>query len=323
MKPVVSLATGFVVLGDFAMKWLVSCCCAAWLAACMPIEMETLHEAAPQAPIVAQALSASDVAKMQSPDELGYRLTRKSGDETTQNASPNKKSSKKAKAKQPEKRDIRYFDKLRRPEVRPTKNGFYREIIGRTADGRLVVQDFYQNDDVPFTSPYIAAKDAKLRIFGDVSAIDSRVAWYAPNGSLLKMAVYANGVEQGEVWLFANNRVSAYVRDDLAGVQAASAVGDVLSGSLKMQFFYPNGALMAERLTQNGNSNILFYYENGSAMLRLEDTPRQSTRLAWDRAGKTVAPQDIRADLLAVQTRIQADLKAMKREKDLMNDLIE
>lgn len=305
------------------MKSLKQCWCVVFLVACVPVEMADLNEPAPQAPAVVKSLTASDVLAMQSPEQLGYRLTKKVAQAAP---APNTSRPKKGKAAQSnaptEKRDIRYFDRLRRPEVRPTKNGFYREIIGKTGDGRRVVQDFYQNNDVPFTSPYIAIKDAKLKIFGDVSAIDSRVAWYAPDGSLLKMAVYDKGVEQGEVWLFAHNRLSAYVRDDLGQNQAASAEKTV-SGSLNMQFFYPNGNLMAERHSQNGNSNILFYYDNGTAMLKIDDTPTQSTRVAWDKSGKTVAPHDIAADLQAVQARIRADLKAMKREHDLMNDLLD
>lgn len=306
------------------MKWIKQGLCVLLLAACVPVEQ--LDEPAPQAPVGVKSLTASDVLAMQSPEQLGYRLTKKTENkpDATDDASPKKNAKHRQKTPQmAENRDIRYFDKLRRPEVRPTKNGFYREIIGKTADGRLVVQDFYQNNDTPFTSPYIAVKDAKLRIFGDLSAIDSRVAWYAPDGSLLKMAEYANGQELGEVWLFAQNRLSAYVRDESLLPQTASAAENALSGSLKMQFFYPNGNLMAERRSQDGNSNIVFYYDNGAAMLKMDDTPQKSTRLAWDKSGKTAAPSDIYADLLAVQTRIRSDLKAMKREKDLMNDLIE
>lgn len=287
------------------MKWIKRTACCVVLTACLP-EMKPLDEPPPSAPNVS-VITASDVATMQSPEQLGYRLNKR--------ATELPKSTKNNKIKTPPKetRDIRYFDKWRRPEVRPIPQGFYREIIGRTNDGRVVVQDFYQQNDTPLTSPYIAVKDAKLRIFGDTSVMDSRVAWYAPNGALTKMSVFQDGKEQGEFWLFQQNRLSAYVLDSAEN-------GD--SGSLKMQFFYPNGKLMAERNSQNGSSDILFYYETGAAMLSIRDTPQQSTRLAWDKQGKPTAPSDIQTDLLAVQKRIQTDLKHIKREKDVMYDLI-
>lgn len=289
------------------MKWIKITACCVLLTACLP-EMKPLDEPPPSAPTVS-AITASDVVAMQSPEQLGYRLNKRATELPKNNQNNKKKTTNNPK----EQRDIRYFDKWRRPEVRPTKNGFYREIIGRTSDGRVVVQDFYQNNDTPFTSPYIAIKDAKLRIFGDTSAIDSRVAWYAPDGSLTKMSVFKDGKEQGEFWVFQQNRLSAYVLDLL---------GEENSGSLKMQFFYPSGKLMAERHSQNGNSDIVFYYETGMAMLSIHDTPQQSTRLAWDKQGKPAAPSDIHADLMAVQTRIQTDLKQIKREKDVMYDLV-
>lgn len=289
------------------MKWINKTICCFFLMACVP-EMKPLDEPPPSAPHI-PIITASDVALMQSPEQLGYRLN----SARAQSAKPNQKNKKIAESEKIS-RDVRYFDKLRRPEIQPSKNGFYREIIGRSHDGRLVVQDFYQNNHTPFTSPYIAVKDAKLRIFGDTSALDSRVAWYAPDGTLTKMSVFKNGKEQGEVWLFQQNRLSAYVLDSQK---------EGHSDSLKMHFFYPSGKLMAERHSQNGNSDIVFYYETGSAMLRIHDTPQQSTRLAWDKYGKPVAFQDIDADWRIIQTRIRADLRQMKREKDLLNDWIQ
>lgn len=260
------------------------------LSACVP---EQKIEPVPQAPKLA-VLSASDAIAMQSPQTLGYQVFNPQ--------------------KNPDKRSIRYFDKWYRPEVRATKNGFYREIIGKTPDGRAVVQDFYQNNDTPYTTPYIAIKDAKLRLFDNKSAIDSRVGWFHADGTLNFIADYQNGKPQGEWWLFQNQKMVAHIIDKIEKKD---------DDMVQMRFFYPNGSLMAERITRQENSKIFFYYEHGSAMLQIEDTPKQSTRIAWDAQGKTVAPQDIQAELNRVQGEISRHLKKIHKESDLLNKIIQ
>lgn len=293
--------------------------CCIILAACLP-EMKPLDEPPPSAPTTS-IITASDVAAMQSPQELDYRLNKYHAERQKPTAHQNKA---KMKPNLGEQSHVQYFDKWHRPEVHPTQHGFYREIIGRTDDGRMVLQDFYQDNNTPFTSPYIVVKGAKLRLFGDTSMIDSRVAWYAPDGSLIKMLTFKDGKEQGEFWLFENNRLSAYILNSKHKSNNLSDDKTINeSPILQMQFFYPSGRLMAERNTKNNTTDILFYYETGAAMLCVHDTPQQSTRLAWDKQGKPAAFNDVHVDLVAVQKRIQNDLKKIKYEKDIMYHIID
>ena len=55
---------------------------------------------------------------------------------------------------------LHYLDAKRQPADKPVKDGYYRKELGKTADGRLVVQHFYQNSDKPASAPFLLKKDA-------------------------------------------------------------------------------------------------------------------------------------------------------------------
>ena len=37
----------------------------------------------------------------------------------------------------------------------PSNEGYYRELLGKTAEGKRVVQDFYQSSQTPQTAPFV------------------------------------------------------------------------------------------------------------------------------------------------------------------------
>ena len=53
---------------------------------------------------------------------------------------------------------LHYLDAKRQPADKPVKDGYYRKELGKTADGRLVVQHFYQNSDKPASAPFLLKK---------------------------------------------------------------------------------------------------------------------------------------------------------------------
>ena len=76
----------------------------------------------------------------------------------------------------------------------PANNG-HRKILGETADGRLVIQDYYQNSDRPRTAPYI------LNRYGDPQILtinaDSKLVWYNQDGSVYAIQHYHDGQPAG------------------------------------------------------------------------------------------------------------------------------
>ena len=53
-----------------------------------------------------------------------------------------------------------YFNAGGSPVDQATAGGYYRKALGKTADGRLVVQDYYQDSGKPQTAPFILKKTA-------------------------------------------------------------------------------------------------------------------------------------------------------------------
>ena len=79
----------------------------------------------------------------------------------------------------------------------PANNG-HRKILGETADGRLVIQDYYQKSDRPRTAPYI------LNRYGDPQATliinaDSKLVWYNQDGSVYAIQHYHDGQPAGTI----------------------------------------------------------------------------------------------------------------------------
>ena len=64
-----------------------------------------------------------------------------------------------------------YYDAKHRPASQPVQDGYYREVLGKTADGRALVQHFYQNSGKPATlcpAPYPVMADGVSLEFDDV-----------------------------------------------------------------------------------------------------------------------------------------------------------
>ena len=68
-----------------------------------------------------------------------------------------------------------YFNAGGSPVDQATAGGYYRKALGKTADGRLVVQDYYQDSGKPQTAPFILKKDSDPHDF-DSDNSDSMIS---------------------------------------------------------------------------------------------------------------------------------------------------
>lgn len=155
----------------------------------------------------------------------------------------------------------------------PANNG-HRKILGETADGRLVIQDYYQNSDRPRTAPYI------LNRYGDPQATlvinaDSKLVWYNQDGSVYAIQHYHDGQPAGYLSYYRKGRLVAQKprpgSDNFYGIGGYATAGT--------RYYYDDGHILALEYQHGriGSCYTTFYCEEGESLYAPDGTPL----LAW------------------------------------------
>ncbi|WP_314262159.1 hypothetical protein [Cardiobacterium hominis] len=144
-----------------------------------------------------------------------------------------------------------YADRDGKPTDQPVPGGYLRKTLGKTADGRRVVQDYYQDSNTPQTAPFTLKKDADPRDY-TTGAVDGKITWYRPDGSILAIQQYRNGAPASRLNHYRDGRLA--VQSELpAGVTETddpySSVGEANQGR---RYYYESGQLLA---LESGNDN--------------------------------------------------------------------
>lgn len=152
--------------------------------------------------------------------------------------------------------------------------GFYREIFGKTADGRLMVQDFYQDTKLPQTSVLILKNGSDGRNF-TTGELDGRNIWFGKDGSLHSVADYANGAIQG---------AQVFYRDK----QLVGAVMDK-----KMLVFHDDGKILAVVENDVDDQSVVkttLFRADGSALVqsRMRGEEQVLSAAAWRNDGSQI-----------------------------------
>lgn len=171
-----------------------------------------------------------------------------------------------------------YYDKDGNLTDKPTTDGYYRKILGTTADGRTVAQDFYTNH-APQIAPVILKQGADESSFED-DVIESDIIWFDENGNIMEMM-------NTSYWYttFTNGKPSLY----------SQAIIDTDTTTFVIN--YPNSqTVMAYlKITNTTPKEIthIYFYENGNAMFKVvkDDKDNVSEVLTWDETGKSVKPK--------------------------------
>ena len=156
----------------------------------------------------------------------------------------------------------------------PANNG-HRKILGETADGRLVIQDYYKKSDRPRTAPYI------LNRYGDPQATliinaDSKLVWYNQDGSVYAIQHYHDGQPAGYLSYYRNGRLVAQTPrpgsdDGFYGIGGYATAGT--------RYYYDDGHILALEY-QHGRIGSCY-----TALLCLEGeslyAPDGTPLLAW------------------------------------------
>lgn len=94
----------------------------------------------------------------------------------------------------PEQRIIAYYDGEFRKKAKPAKGGYYRMLLGRTAEDQAVIQDFYQDNGARQISPVIVPDDQKLKLSTPLEiGLNGKMAFYSRKGRLQSIGLYENG----------------------------------------------------------------------------------------------------------------------------------
>ena len=202
----------------------------------------------------------------------------------------------------------------------PANNG-HRKILGETADGRLVIQDYYQNSDRPRTAPYI------LNRYGDPQATliinaDSKLVWYNQDGSVYAIQHYHDGQPAGYLSYYRNGRLVAQTPrpgsdDGFYGIGGYATAGT--------RYYYDDGHILALEYQHGriGSCNMGAYCKEGETLYAPDGTPLLAWRSeqsgdiyehhSWNSLNSTPAGQQA--------ARRQSINAALKRRDDIKQQL--
>ena len=134
-----------------------------------------------------------------------------------------------------------YADRYGLPTRRAVSGGYIRKILGKTADGRLVVQDYYQDSGTPQTAPLTLKKDADPADFSP-TAVDGKIVWYRPDGSIRAIQQYRDGAAVSPLNYYHEGRLA--IQEPLPGqpddpYQQLSELADGI------RYYHKNGQILA------------------------------------------------------------------------------
>lgn len=209
---------------------------------------------------------------------------------------------------------MRFFDANGMFTEQASKGGFYRKVLGKTPHNRLVLQDFYQDTDKPYTLPFVAVPEPQLKIFHGAAVRDSRTVWLKSDGSLWRVSDYKQGKAVGETWFFNKNQAFAYVKmldekpklSPTVEIQAASDVAASQAVASENERKTPAKS-RNKKTTQTASKNeqaiadkwdnafsqgaalMRFFYPNGTLMAEIEtDGDKQNKVILFYPNGATM-----------------------------------
>ena len=135
-----------------------------------------------------------------------------------------------------------YADHDGKPAANPVSGGYYRKILGNTADGRRVVQDYYQDSDTPQTAPFTLKKDADPADFSP-AAVDGKIVWYRKDGSIRAIQQYKNGEAVSPLYTYHEGRLAvATPQPGLPFDDLYNSAGEISRG---LRYYHENGQILA------------------------------------------------------------------------------
>lgn len=164
----------------------------------------------------------------------------------------------------PVKAPLHYLDAKRQPADKPVKDGYYRKELGKTADGCLVVQHFYQNSDKPASTPFLLKKDAAPD--SGMENADGKIVQYQKDGSIFAVETRRDGKAAGRTNYYENGRLFAQTALP-AGMTEKEALPLPETFAHAARLYYPDGKIMlASDDWAHDNGAALAYRQDGSLL---------------------------------------------------------
>ena len=213
-----------------------------------------------------------------------------------------------------------YFDAKGNKAEKPVQDGYYRKILGKTADGRTVVQDFYQDSDKPQIAPSILRQGAAEDDFsGDLS--DSTLVHYNRDGSVSAIAPLQDGKATGHPALYDNGVLVIQAPLPEGGSDANDPFTALAAyATTHGRMFYPDGTLMA--MIPSGDSKdagIAFWRADGSLLMSQRKQGDKEEITFWSADGKALEKGSL-AEMKAAQD-LQALLPQLEQAIKLQEQL--
>lgn len=175
-----------------------------------------------------------------------------------------------------------HYDKDGKLTDKPTSDGYYRNILGVTADGRTVAQDFYTSH-APQTAPFILKQGADESNFEN-HVIEGDIIWFDELGNIEQ--TFSHDSE----W------ISFFKEGQIIGRTLETKPDTIVvvnyPNSQKIMAYFKYVNTVPKEITH------MYFYENGNAMLKVikDDKDNVSEVLTWDEAGKSVKPKKFAKD---------------------------
>ncbi len=166
----------------------------------------------------------------------------------------------------------------------PVEDGYYRVLLGRDAKGMFLVQDFYQENKRPQSSPFWIKNPQYAYSFATEAVIGTFTLYY-PDGKIMgKLNNIDENNREGKLFYPSGEPAMAYIEADL--------------GTSHYQYWYKSGKLAIE--------HIEHHHAN-----------RPSELTGWDEAGNTVSSDK----LLTILTDINALIDPRSSSRKAMSTL--
>ena len=240
----------------------------------------------------------------------------------------------------PGKESVIFFDANARKIARPVESGYFSRTLGKTADGRTVVQDFWQDTATKRSAPYALTRRAAATDGGGIATllpplqagkalgralarlrapdgadgvVDSTVVLYNRNGAVVFIIPAHAGEPAGFTGYYEDGRLRAQLPPLSHGSDTADSELPEFPAfaTAHSRMYYPDGRLLALLPQDNAaNGLILFYRADGSLLATINPDREPSVRL-WDGAGTpltegTTAYQAATAELQPLLQQVKA-----------------
>ena len=200
-----------------------------------------------------------------------------------------------------------YYDADGKKTAQPAPGGYFRKLVGKTADGRIVAQDFYQDSGKPQTALFILRADAAADDFRTTDVFraamaDSPVVTYGRTGAVYRVdypvqadnTTHRTGVYH-EGRLLAQHALLPGTRDPDDPLSELSALPDYY------RYFYPDGRLQLLAMGEKRGDGIRAAYRDDGSLLMTRSTMADGGTETWWSADGMLLEEGTAAYRAAVQ----------------------